>query len=60
MNVKDTTAELANRISRASFSDAEAEAHPLFPTFRLAYARDMGSLPMGADAFDAVSAPDVF
>ncbi len=58
--MSDATAELANRIARASFSHAEAEAHPLFPTFRLAFARDTGTLPTGADAFNAVSAPDVF
>jgi hypothetical protein len=60
VSLKPTTAELANRIARASFSRAEAEAHPLFPTFRLAFARDTGTLPTGADVFDAVSAPDVF
>ncbi|MDG9713016.1 hypothetical protein [Streptomyces sp. DH10] len=60
MSLKPTTAELANRIARASSSHAEAEAHPLFRTFRLAFARDAGRLPTGADAFDAVNAPDVF
>jgi hypothetical protein len=58
--MSDATAELANRIARASNSHAEAEAHPLFPTFSLAFARDTGRLPTGADVFDAVSAPDVF
>jgi hypothetical protein len=58
--MSEATAELANRIVRASFSHAEAEAHLLFPTLRLAYARDTGTLPTGADVFDAVSAPDVF
>lgn len=58
--MSEATAELANRIARASFSHAEAEAHALFPTFRLAYARDTGRVPTGADVFDAVNAPDVF
>ncbi len=58
--MSDATAELANRIARASFSHAEAEAHPLYPTFCLAFARDTGRVPTGADAFDAVNAPDVF
>lgn len=60
MSLKPTTTELANRIARASCSHAEAEAHPLFPAFRLAFARDTGTLPTGADVFDAVSDPDVF
>ncbi|MFD6169621.1 hypothetical protein [Streptomyces coeruleorubidus] len=58
--MSEATTELANRIARASFSHAEAEAHPLFPTFRLAFARDTGKAPTGADVFDAASAPDVF
>ncbi|MEU1350002.1 hypothetical protein [Streptomyces sp. NPDC005795] len=58
--MSETTAELANRIARASLSHAEAEAHPLFPAFRLAFARDTGRLPTGTDVFNAVSAPDVF
>ncbi|MEV3932706.1 hypothetical protein [Streptomyces sp. NPDC049944] len=60
MTLKETTAELANRIARASSSHAEAEAHPLFLTFRLAYVRDTGRVPTGADVFAAVSDPDVF
>ncbi|MEU0161913.1 hypothetical protein ABZ154_24550 [Streptomyces sp. NPDC006261] len=60
MSLKATTSELANRIARASLSRTEAEAHPLFLTFRLAYARDTKRVPTGADVFDAVSAPDVF
>ncbi|MEU3074285.1 hypothetical protein [Streptomyces laurentii] len=60
MILKSATAELANRIARASSSHAEAEEHPLFSTFRLAFARDLGRLPAGADAFNAVSAPDIF
>ncbi len=58
--MSEATAELANRIARASLSHAEAEAHPLFPTFCLAFARDMGRVPTGADVFDSVSAPDVW
>ncbi|MFG2159729.1 hypothetical protein [Streptomyces olivaceus] len=58
--MSDATMELANRICRAADSHAEAEAHPLFPMFRLAFARDTGTLPTGADVFDAVNAPDVF
>lgn len=60
MSLKPTTSELANRIARASLSHAEAEANPLFSTFRLAFARDTGTTPTGADVFDAVSDPDVF
>lgn len=60
MSLKAATAELANRIARASRSHADAESHPLFPTFRLAFARDTGRVPTGAAVFDAVSAPDVW
>lgn len=60
MSLKPTTSELANRIARASLSHAEAEAHPLFPTFRLAFARDTRAMPTSADVFASVSAPDVF
>ncbi|MER5749204.1 hypothetical protein [Streptomyces sp. NPDC002088] len=58
--MSEATAELANRIVRASLSHAEAEVHPLFPTFRLAFARDERRVANGADVFKSVSAPDVF